>query len=90
MRIKNLALVLLALLCVAFAGTSLVACGGGDAKSANITPGNMPDGETWTGVYYHPVFGYLHMVEQDNGVVGKWKRTDQSAWASSKEPSPAT
>jgi hypothetical protein len=40
----------------------------------------MPSGETWTGVYYHPVYGYLHMMENDNNVVGRWKRTDQSAW----------
>jgi hypothetical protein len=83
MRTKTFALTLLALICLVFAGTlsaSLVACGGGGAQSANVTPGNMPEGEAWTGVYYHPVFGYLHMVEQDNNVVGKWKRTDQSAW----------
>ena len=59
----------------------LTACGDGkDAKSANVTPGPMPEGETWTGVYYHPVFGYLHMQENDAHVIAKWKRTDQSAW----------
>ena len=25
----------------------------------------MPSGETWPGVYYNPVYGYLHMIEQD-------------------------
>jgi hypothetical protein len=60
----------------------LVACGNGEgAKAANVAAGDMPEGESWTGVYYHPVYGYLHMVENDNNnVVGKWKRTDQSAW----------
>jgi hypothetical protein len=64
------------------AGASVVVgCdGGGGAKSAHITPGDMPAGETWSGVYFHPVYGYLHMVEQDTNVVAKWKRADQSAW----------
>jgi len=62
------------------AGAFLAACGGEKMNVANIKPDNMPDGETWTGVYYHPVYGYLHMVESDNNVIGKWKRTDQSAW----------
>ncbi len=66
---------------LACALTGVVACGGAkEANAANITPGDMPAGEVWTGVYYHPVFGYLHMIEQDTNVVAKWKRTDQSAW----------
>jgi len=69
-------------LAVAMAGSGVVvaACGGEGAKASNVTPGDMPEGETWSGVYYHPVYGYLHMVEQDTNVVGRWKRTDQSAW----------
>lgn len=63
------------------AGVGVVGCGGGgSAKSANVTPGDMPEGESWTGVYFHPTFGYLHLVEQDTNVVGKWLRTDKSAW----------
>lgn len=54
--------------------------GGGEAKHANIAQGPMPEGETWTGVYFHPVYGYLHLVEEGSNVVGKWKRADQSKW----------
>ena len=62
-------------------GGGLAACdSGGGAKTANVTPSEMPAGETWNGVYYHPVFGYLHLVETDSSVVGRWKRTDQSRW----------
>lgn len=57
-----------------------VGCGGPDGKSANVVAGDMPAGETWAGVYFHPVFGNLHMVEQDNNIIGKWQRTDKSAW----------
>lgn len=66
--------------CAIGATVFVPACGGPEAKSAHVTPQNMPDGETWTGVYFHPVYGYLHMVEQDNNVVAKWQRTDKSAW----------
>ena len=61
---------------------ALAACGDGtgSAKSANIPAGEMPSGESWAGVYFHPVFGYLHMMEEGSNVVGRWKRTDQSAW----------
>jgi len=58
----------------------VAACGGPDGKSASVQAGNMPEGETWAGVYFHPVFGNLHLVEQDTNVVGKWQRTDKSAW----------
>jgi hypothetical protein len=73
----------LVLALAAFGAASAIAgCGGGaqGAKSANIKADDMPTGESWSGVYFHPVYGYLHMVENDDNVVGKWKRTDQSAW----------
>jgi hypothetical protein len=50
------------------------------AKFANVKGGEMPDGQAWPGVYYNQVYGYLHLVEADNGVSGRWKRTDESAW----------
>ena len=78
MKLKSVLIVAGGLL---LAGMSVVGCGeGGGAKSANITPGDMPDGESWTGVFFHPTYGYLHLVEQDTNVVGKWQRTDKSAW----------
>jgi hypothetical protein len=60
--------------------SAMTGCGGPAPMTANIKPGDMPGGETWTGVYFHPVYGYLHLVEQDTTIVGKWKRADQSAW----------
>ena len=73
--------VALGLASVGLFGLGVSACGGGDeVKSAYITPGEMPPGQSWNGVYFHPVFGYLHMVEQDSNIVGRWKRSDQSAW----------
>ena len=62
------------------AATPCFGCGGPDGKTANVVAGDMPAGESWTGVYFHPVFGNLHIVEEGNNVVGKWQRTDKSAW----------
>jgi hypothetical protein len=80
MRIQRLALALFTVSALASAPSLLVACGGPPPNQATVKPDNMPEGETWTGVYFHPVYGYLHMVQTDNDVVGKWKRADQSAW----------
>jgi hypothetical protein len=81
MRIHRFLGALVTACALACASSSLVACGGGnDAHSANIKPDNMPEGQEWTGVYFNPVFGYLHMIQNDNNIVGKWKRADSSAW----------
>ena len=48
-----------------------VGCGGEQsAKFANIKAGEMPEGQAWPGVYYNPVYGYLHIVAQEGAVVG--------------------
>jgi hypothetical protein len=65
---------------VSAAGVTAVGCASAPPKFGNIKTGEMPAGESWVGVYYNPVYGYLHMVEQDGNVVGRWKRTDSSHW----------
>jgi len=62
-------------------GVLAVGCtGDGGPKVANIKASDMPDSESWRGVYFHPVFGYLHLVENGTTIVGRWKRADQSRW----------
>jgi len=58
----------------------LAGCGGPTAKFASIKGGPMPAGESWTGVYFNPVYGRLHLVEKSEGIAGRWKRTDSSRW----------
>jgi hypothetical protein len=65
---------------LAIAGGAVVACGSPDAKFGNIKAGELPSGESWGGVYYNQVYGYLHMVEEGGNIVGRWKRTDGSHW----------
>ncbi len=66
---------------VALAASPLVACDSQKtAKFAEVKPGDMPEGEAWPGVYFNEVYGYLHIVEQDGAVSGRWKRKDGSHW----------
>ena len=63
------------------AGVALAGCGDTkEVKSAKVASGPMPEGETWTGVYFHPLYGYLHLQEEGSNLVGRWKRYDQSKW----------
>ncbi len=63
-----------------------VGCGGGSggARVAVVKSGEMPASESWDGVYFHPVYGYLHLKKEagsdGDSVVGAWKRADQSHW----------
>jgi len=49
-------------------------------KTAAVQPLDMPPGATWDGVYFNPMWGYLHIVAQGNNFEGRWKRADESKW----------
>ena len=59
---------------------TLPGCGAHEAAFPTVKVGEMPAGQTWPGVYYNPVYGYLHLVGQEGNLVGRWKRTDSSHW----------
>jgi len=60
---------------------SAVACGGGDAaKHANVQPGSMPEGGDWQGVYYSPLYGYLHVLADGGAVNGAWRTAAGDAY----------
>ncbi len=68
-------------LALAAGGAYVVGCGNGEtSKFGNIKAGELPQGESWVGVYYNPVYGYLHIIENNGNVVGKWRRSDSSHW----------
>ncbi len=79
-RMLRLGAAVLALASLSVGGVCAVGCGTPEAKEPKVQAGEMPPNETWTGVYFHPAYGYLHIVEEGSNIVGKWKRTDQSAW----------
>jgi len=55
-------------------------CGGTQATKVEVTPKAMPAGASWDGVYFNPVWGYLHVQTQGNSYNARWKRADESAW----------
>jgi hypothetical protein len=66
---------------LAGAGGALPGCGGAATpKFGQITAGELPAGEAWPGVYYNEVYGNLNIEEQGGNIVGRWKRTNESAW----------
>jgi hypothetical protein len=40
----------------------------------------MPTGGDFTGVYYSPLFGYLHMEQDGSLVNGRWQRPRKGEW----------
>ena len=71
---KGLVLLVLGLLALGCSGS------GTTGKTANVKSGPMPDGASWTGVYYSPLYGWLHLVEDGNLVNGKWLRPRRDRW----------
>lgn len=58
----------------ALTALTLAACGpSSDVKHAQIKAGEMPAGADWKGVYYSPVYGYLHVVTDGKTVQGAWR-----------------
>jgi hypothetical protein len=65
----------LALALTAPFGLGIIACGPDkDApKVATVKAGEMPAGGEWAGVYFSPLYGYLHIVTDGKAVNGGWR-----------------
>ncbi|HEX4340103.1 MAG TPA: hypothetical protein VH062_29550 [Polyangiaceae bacterium] len=59
-----------------------VAACGGSAPPAKVLPkaGDMPEGAEWTGVYFSPTYGNLHMVKEGSAISGKWRNAAGDKW----------
>jgi hypothetical protein len=73
-------LVLCSLLSGSLMVQSVVGCGPSKPAADAIVSKPMPNGEVWAGVYYHPVFGHLHLEEKDGAVMGRWRDSDKGKW----------
>ena len=40
----------------------------------------MPPGGDWSGVYYSPFYGYLHMVKEGDSAAGAWRTSAGEKW----------
>ncbi len=77
--VRRVVLIMLALFCFG----SITACGAGkkeDPKFAKVKAGDMPEGGDWTGVYFDPLYGYLHLTKEGTAISGAWRTEDGSAW----------
>lgn len=88
MKFRRISNILFATALAASSLTLLDACGGagGSSHSAKVKPADMPSGASWTGVYFNPVYGMLHLVHTGSNMEGKWKRADGSAWGELNGP----
>jgi hypothetical protein len=57
-------------------GWLVIGCGG--SSTANIDPGTMPENGTYTGVYFSPQYGEMHLVQNGSAVVGKYEKDERS------------
>jgi hypothetical protein len=82
MSVRSIVSKMLVLLVLCVPGSLLTGCGGSGSggKTANVKSESMPDGGSWTGVYYSPLYGWLHLVEDGNNVNGKWLRPRRDRW----------
>jgi hypothetical protein len=75
MALRTFPRLLFTSLLVAPLALGVAACGGGqgEVKTADVKAGKMPDGGDWKGVYYSPLYGYLHIETEGDAVTGAWR-----------------
>ena len=73
---------LLVTVALAAAAASAVGCGGPPPPptTAQVQPEDMPAGGDWTGVFYNPIYGHLHLVREGSAVSGKWRTKAGDKW----------
>lgn len=52
----------------------LVACGGGQT---NVKVSPMPEGAEYTGVYFSPQYGEMHLIQNGSAVHGEYKKDER-------------
>jgi hypothetical protein len=52
-------------------------CGGDGIRHANVSPGVMPAGQTFTGVWHSPQYGEMQMVQTGAQVVGDYTQDER-------------
>jgi hypothetical protein len=62
-------------------GLAVTGCGKPPPPTtANVKAGDLPPAGDWSGVFYSPLYGHLHLVKQGNIVSGKWRTTNGDKW----------
>jgi hypothetical protein len=53
-----------------------VGCGGGGSTTPKSAA--MPEGGNWSGVYFSPQYGEMHLVQNGSAVMGRYKKDERS------------
>jgi hypothetical protein len=48
--------------------------------TANVKAGDLPPAGDWSGVFYSPLYGHLHLVKEGGSVSGKWRTKGGDKW----------
>ncbi len=48
--------------------------------TANVKAGDLAASGDWSGVFYSPLFGHLHLVRDSGAVSGKWRTSSGDKW----------
>jgi hypothetical protein len=48
--------------------------------TANVKAGDLPPEGDWSGVFYSPLYGRLHLVKEGGAVSGKWRTSSGDKW----------
>lgn len=56
---------------------SVAACGGAGGGRASVSPASMPPGGSFTGVWFSPQYGEMHMRQSGNAVIGEYSKDER-------------
>jgi hypothetical protein len=48
--------------------------------TANVKASDLPAAGDWSGVFYSPLYGHLHLIKEGSTVSGKWRTTNGDKW----------
>jgi hypothetical protein len=48
--------------------------------TANVKAGDLASAGDWSGVFYSPLYGHLHLVKEGNSVSGRWRTSGGDKW----------
>jgi hypothetical protein len=65
---------------LAFGGAAIGCSKPPPATTASVKAGDLPPGGDWSGVFYSPLYGHLHLVKEGNSVSGKWRTAGGDKW----------
>lgn len=62
-------------------GSALVSCAKPPPPTtANVKPSDLPPEGDWSGVFYSPLYGHLHLVKEGGSVSGRWRTAGGDKW----------